>query len=602
MATTKFLSFLVILTNLYSLLHAQIPQNISLGSGITAGTNVTWRSISGEFAFGFYPLHNNLYLMGIWFDKIPEKTLIWSANRNSPAEPGSTIRLTFAGQLFLTYSNGTVRPVYNGAAAGLGFMQNDGNFVLRDDSSRIVWQSFDSPTDSLVPGQVLRNGQKIYSNVKGSSDYSVGNFMLEMQYDGNLVLSAYKFSDPGYWYTGTLVGNVSLVFNPDASLYLVNSTNDEIYSLRTNFSAPVGEFYYRATIDDRGNFRHFVYRKSNGTRWASVWQAVDEPCFVNSVCGVNGFCTSPDNKTVNCGCIPGYVPLDRDDVSKGCRPETVVNYCADASVRNFEVQVIDDADFPFEGFADLSRVLNVDEEGCKEALMNDCYSLAASLIDSRCNKKRAPLLNARKSASTKGRKAFVKVPMKISNPEIPKDSKENDFNVGAFLKISLIVSVVFASVFGATAFYYHPTSRRLFIRGGYSSNTNTIGINFREFNYSELHEATNGFSRTLGRGSSAKVYGGTLRFKDVQIDIAVKKLVKDIEKSDEEFRAELKIIGRTHHKNLVRLLGFCAENNQRLLVFELMANGSLSNLLFGEGVKARWNLRAELVLGIARGL
>ena len=78
-------------------LHAQISSNISLGSSFTAGSNASLRSFSGDFAFGFYPLQNGLYLVGIWFDRIPEKTLVWSANRNHPAEKGSSIQLTNAG-------------------------------------------------------------------------------------------------------------------------------------------------------------------------------------------------------------------------------------------------------------------------------------------------------------------------------------------------------------------------------------------------------------------------------------------------------------------------------------------------------------------------
>ncbi|WCJ23799.1 G-type lectin S-receptor-like serine/threonine-protein kinase LECRK2 [Euphorbia peplus] len=595
----KFPFSILILVLNFCCLHCQISTNISLGSGITAGSNDSWRSVSGEFAFGFYPLEQNLYLVGIWLEKIPEKTLVWSADRDDPAQAGSTIRLTFSGQLFLTHTNGSIQAVYSGEAASLGFMQDNGNFVLKDANSRMLWQSFDSPTDTILPGQILTPGSSLLSSVKDS--YSTGNFMLQMQFDGNLVLSAYRFSDPGYWYTATLQSNVSLVFNPNGSMYLVNSTNDNVYAMAINVSSPIGDYFHRARIDDRGNFQHLVYRKSNGSGWKSVWKAVDEPCFVNSVCGVNGMCSSPDNETVTCNCIPGHVPLDPDDVSKGCRTETVMNFCADPSMKNFTIEVIDDADFPFEGFADLDRVLNVDTEGCKEALRNDCYSLAASLVDSRCNKKRMPLLNARKSASTKGIKAFVKVPMKVTVPDPDRQNanSRNHFDVRTFLKISLIVSAAFALLFGTAATYYHPATRNFF---GTNFSSSATGINFREFTYQELNQATNEFSKILGRGSSGHVYSGTLRLKDVQIDIAVKRLTREIDRSNEEFMTELKIIGRTHHKNLVRLLGFCIEDNQRLLVYELMANGTVSNLLFGKGEKPNWGLRTEIVIEIARGL
>lgn len=82
----------------------------------------------------------------------------------------------------------------------------------------------------------------------------------------------------------------------------------------------------------------------------------------------------------------------------------------------------------------------------------------------------------------------------------------------------------------------------------------------------------------------------------------MKKLEKVIEQGEKEFLTEVKVIGLTHHKNLVRLVGFCNENNHRLLVYELMENGTLSSFLFTEGKKPSWEYRAEIVLGIARGL
>ncbi|EOY05663.1 Receptor-like protein kinase 1, putative [Theobroma cacao] len=534
-------------------LHAQNSSTITLGSSITAGTNASWHSPSGDFAFGFYSISGGLYLVGVWFDKIPERTLVWSANRDSPAEAGSTIQLT-AGQLLLTYSNGTQQSINSGGApASLGLMQDDGNFVLRDVNSSTVWRSFSFPTDTLLPGQALLSLQALYSNAKGTTDYSTGDIRLQMQYDGNLVLSTYHFSEPGYWWTGTTdIGstekNASLVFNQTAFMYLVNSTGQIIFSLTRNIPNPVEDYYHRATIDDHGNFQQYVYHKRNGSRWTRVWRALEDPCLVTSLCGVNGMCTSVDNETISCGCIPGHTNLDPSDLNLGCRPETPVNYCIGPSMRNFTVEVIDNADFPSEDNGELAKIENVDLEGCKNAVMEDCYTLAASLEFSTCYKKRMPLLKARKSASSIGIKALIKVPMKLTNAD-------------------------------------------------------AIGVGFREFTFQELYRATNGFSKILGRGSSAKVYRGLLSLKGAHIEIAVKKLEKETGKSQNEFMTELKIIGRTHHKNLVRLVGFCVENDQQLLVYELMANGPLSRSLFGEEDKRpSWFQRAEMALGIARGL
>lgn len=582
-------------------LHGQTSPNISLGSSITAGSNTSWLSPSGDFAFGFYSLFGGLYLLGIWFDKIPEKTLVWAADRDSPAEAGSKITLTNDGKLLLTYFNGSVQQIYSGAAS-LALMQNDGNFVLKNANSAVVWDSFDFPTDTILPGQVLLTGKKLYSNSRGTADYSTGNYTLEMQADGNLVLAAYHFADPGYWYTGTVtLNNVSLIFNQSAFMYLINSTGDNIFRLTRNVMTPTEDYYHRATIDGHGNFQQFAYHKSTSSRWTRVWRAVNDPCIVNCICGVYGMCTSSDNETVTCNCISGYTPLNPSDVSEGCHPETVVNYCAETSSKNFTVEVMDDAGFLFDNFADLARVSNVDVEGCRKAVMDDCYSLGASLVGSTCVKTRMPLLNARKSASTKGMKAIIKVPTKMSNPSNHEGKKKNNFNSRLLLKIGFIFSAICALLSGVAAIYYSPAARGLIKRRNYF-DPNSMEINFREFTFQELQEATKGFSKLVGTGSSGKVYRGILRLKDTQIEIAVKKLEKDIEKTNEEFMTELKIIGRTHHKNLVRLLGFCSEEDKRLLVYELMPNGTLSNFLFREGQRPGWVQRVEIALGVARGL
>ena len=63
---------------------AQICSNITLGSSLTAlDNNSFWASLSGDFAFGFQQIGGGGFLLAIWFNKVPEKTIIWSANRNN---------------------------------------------------------------------------------------------------------------------------------------------------------------------------------------------------------------------------------------------------------------------------------------------------------------------------------------------------------------------------------------------------------------------------------------------------------------------------------------------------------------------------------------
>jgi hypothetical protein len=97
------------------------------------------------------------------------------------------------------------------------------------------------------------------------------------------------------------------------------------------------------------------------------------------------------------------------------------------------------------------------------------------------------------------------------------------------------------------------------------------------FAYDELAAATDGFSEAnlLGQGGFGHVYKGTVRGQEV----AIKKLRAGSGQGHREFRAEVDIISRVHHKNLVSLVGFCIHAEQRLLVYEYVPNKTLEDHL-----------------------
>ena len=82
--------------------------------------------------------------------------------------------------------------------------------------------------------------------------------------------------------------------------------------------------------------------------------------------------------------------------------------------------------------------------------------------------------------------------------------------------------------------------------------------------------------------------------------VAVKRLDTEIKEGDGEFRTEMRAIGRTHHRNLIRLLSFCVEGSHRLLVFEYMSNGLLANLLFKTENRPNWNNMMRIAMEIAK--
>ena len=121
---------------------------------------------------------------------------------------------------------------------------------------------------------------------------------------------------------------------------------------------------------------------------------------------------------------------------------------------------------------------------------------------------------------------------------------------------------------------------------------------FRRYSYRELVKATMNFKVELGRGSSGVVYKGVL---EDERPVALKKL-KHISRGKEEFQAELSVIARIYHMNLVRIWGFCSEGSHRLLVCEYVENGSLASILFSDNILLDWKQRFNIALGVAKRL
>ncbi|XP_058087271.1 proline-rich receptor-like protein kinase PERK9 isoform X2 [Magnolia sinica] len=122
------------------------------------------------------------------------------------------------------------------------------------------------------------------------------------------------------------------------------------------------------------------------------------------------------------------------------------------------------------------------------------------------------------------------------------------------------------------------------------------------FTFEELIEATNGFSEQnlLGEGGFGSVYKGSL--PDGR-EVAVKQLKVGGGQGDREFRAEVEIISRVHHRHLVSLVGYCISEHQRLLVYEYVPNNTLYYHLHGQGSPAmEWATRLKVAAGAARGI
>ncbi|KAK8473555.1 hypothetical protein PHAVU_001G167700 [Phaseolus vulgaris] len=129
-------------------------------------------------------------------------------------------------------------------------------------------------------------------------------------------------------------------------------------------------------------------------------------------------------------------------------------------------------------------------------------------------------------------------------------------------------------------------------------------LSVKTFSLSELEKATDKFNskRVLGEGGFGRVYSGTL---EDGAEVAVKLLTRDNQNGDREFIAEVEMLSRLHHRNLVKLIGICIEGRRRCLVYELVRNGSVESHLHGDDkMKGMldWEARMKIALGAARGL
>ncbi|KAL3726014.1 hypothetical protein ACJRO7_030972 [Eucalyptus globulus] len=120
----------------------------------------------------------------------------------------------------------------------------------------------------------------------------------------------------------------------------------------------------------------------------------------------------------------------------------------------------------------------------------------------------------------------------------------------------------------------------------------------------ELKAATNEFTdeNVIGEGGYGIVYYGLLEDKT---QVAVKNLLNNRGQAEKEFKVEVEAIGRVRHKNLVRLLGYCAEGAHRMLVYEYVNNGNLEQWLHGDVGPCSpltWEIRMKIILGTAKGL
>ena len=174
---------------------------------------------NGEtFALGFFsPDKSNYRYVGIWYHKIPEKTVVWVANRDNPINDTSGfLSIDTQGKLVLFDNNDQTVPVWSTNSSALptneyseAQLLDSGNLILlQNESRKLLWQSFDYPTNTMLPNMKLgidrRTGlNRFLTSWKSEDDTRIGNYTLRIDPTGYPQWILYNGQDPswrvGHW-------------------------------------------------------------------------------------------------------------------------------------------------------------------------------------------------------------------------------------------------------------------------------------------------------------------------------------------------------------------------------------------------------------------
>ncbi|CAO2837217.1 unnamed protein product [Amaranthus hypochondriacus] len=621
------ISFLIVLiVFLTSSISAQTRGNIPVNKFLTASNDGSqWLSPSGDFAFGFHQFLNdstNLYLLSIWYAKIPD-TIIWYANDGNPVPQGSTVTITSTEGLLLSDPKGA--HIWNASAGlggardvGFGVMNDTGNFILTSKSnSNPVWQSFDHPTDTLLPTQIMNLDGTVDCRLS-DTNFTKGSFQMHLQVDGNVVFNIMvpilytAYADP-YFVTQTYqppTQGRQVIYDKLGSMYVVAANGSVLYDfIPKDKIVSVKDYYQRATMTSDGILTWYYhprkFSKNDGVGWSKIYSEAGNICCVR--CGYNNICSyDVVAQSLRCDCPPSYSLIDPDDKYGSCKPDfDLWEKDKQGPSGNVEYKLVplENTEFSLEKCD--GKFKHVNEENCKSSCLDEHYCAAVNWVSDNggtCCKMNPLFLGGNRAAGSEGKTVWFKVGNGSSSTVqfVPSADhilkKKARMNIVVSILLGGSVFVNFILLLLGIFFIYNKKQLKIvsIANDEYSSNVSC-------FSYKVLEDATNGFKEELGRGAFGVVYKGIIRASDSSILVAVKKLDRISNNADKEFETEVNVIGKTHHKNLVQLVGFCKENDQRLLVYEYMSNGSLADFLFGDQ-RPSWVARIKIAQGIAGGL
>ncbi|KAJ8773838.1 hypothetical protein K2173_008301 [Erythroxylum novogranatense] len=585
------------------------------------------------FALGFFSsgTSSSRYL-GIWYYGLPDQSVIWVANRDSPINGSfGVLSLNRIGDLIL-YSNGdqehsvvwstNVSMDVQADDTFVAQLLDSGNFVLFR-GGKIVWQSFYYPTNSVLEGVRLglnrRTGAEHFiSSWKSTDDPGTGQYSLKLIAGGSPQFVLYKGANPYWrscrwpWRKYAYAYNYTFVNNQD-ELYFTYFQATEDLSRRI-----------RLVLDETGVVRNLKWSEIDG-KWKEEWSAPKYRCDSYGQCGDYRKCNSSNENKVDCTCPPGYEPKllkDRtlEDGEGMCVKKQQVSslFCeqGEGFVKMSKVSVPDNSNAVWLG-------KNMGNHQCEQECMSNYSCLAYASVDvagtTGCLAWYGRLMD-----SLEFREDGYDLYVCADALELVEYTSESNSLMERKEMLAILAATV-SSVWAVIVLLLFlrkrqkrravkdKWSKRIFPLNSFDHNKNTLmadelrgtsnQVDLAFYDLCTISAATNNFSldNKIGKGGFGIVYKGQL--PDGQ-QIAVKRLSKNSRQGMKEFTNEVTLIAKLQHRNLVKLQGCCIEGEEPILIYEYLVNKSLDSSLFDQvrSVSLDWRKRFDIIVGIARGL
>ncbi|XP_040987242.1 G-type lectin S-receptor-like serine/threonine-protein kinase At1g11410 isoform X3 [Juglans microcarpa x Juglans regia] len=582
-----------------------------------------------NLSIGFFSPTNSSYrYLGIWFTKVTEQTLVWVANRNDPFNDSSGV-LSVNQDGNLVFHDSFNRPLWStnvsvqGQASTAAQLPDSGNLVLVEENNKnVLWQSFDYPTDTLLPNMPLGLNRRTRLNRfltswKSRADPGTGDCIFKLNLTEAPQFFLYKGSIP-YWRTGPWPWRSSAI-KSDFKINYTNNGDEIAYKYFFDDSTIIT----RLVVDNSGLLHHFVWNDGEH-RWKAFWSAPIYRCEKYGQCGAYSIC-NPEDIVLQCSCLPGYDPKSprqwylREGSELGCvRKKLGLSMCGNGEgfVKMERVKA------PFSPVAGQMYLSMMGYEACKQACLRNCSCTAfTSLNDGKetnCLHWYGELMDLEVHYDENDPSVYVRV----DAADLAKNTRKSTGffgNKGRLALVVMSITVPLLPVMLLAQIWLRKkkktrVKRKLHnqsicfigtkgsLEGNELEDSNT-NLGQPIFDLSCIVAATDNLSpaNKLGQGGFGPVFKGQLPNGQ---HIAVKRLSKSSRQGIEEFKNEVKLIAKLQHRNLVKMIGCCIQGEEKMLIYEYMPNKSLNFFIFDptRSSSLNWSKRFEIIIGIARGI